>query len=591
MEHDIESDIEKVAAASAAAHGSTTAKIVLAKLLGSRPDLRGRAAEVMPVVEAVVARINAMDPETLASHKPERGRRPQEHHLPPLEGAVQGGVVTRFPPEPNGYPHVGHAKAAIISHEYAKMYGGRIILRMDDTNPAAERLEFYAAIKVGLDWLGIKFDHIKNTSDDMDTLHDMATRLVRDGKAYVCTCDRQTASENRRAMVPCRCRSRGMADNLSGWKDMQEKCKPGEAILRYMGDMKSSNTVMRDPVLFRVSDDRHPILEHRYRTWPSYDLAIAVEDSLDGVTHAFRSKEYELRSELYHSIQDSLGLRKPHMAVFSRLSLKDLPVSKRLIRPLLERGHIAGYDDPRLPTLAGLKRRGIQPEAVRKFVLSLGFTKSDTQAPFQTLESYNRTFIDPHSIRLHMVRDPVRFTVLNLPDVSLDNRQTMGVPVGPLRSGLPPGMVSMPELPNTRERPPDLSTLPHHQELVRTLDAAHDILVESADRDMLEREGHMRLIGLGAVTQESPDTLSYTPQSFPDIHAVHWAPADSSVPIRVLVPHPPFRGETFDENSLEPIRGMVEPHYTKIPDGSMVQFVRFGYARKESARQAVFTHK
>ena len=434
-----------------------------------------------------------------------------------------------------------------------------MILRMDDTNPAAERLEFYAAIKVGLEWLGIKFDRIKNTSDDIDLLHQKAAELIHTGKAYVCTCERQTASENRRRMVSCPCSSLGPEEGHSRWAKMQTKYKPGEAVLRYRGEMASENTAMRDPVLFRVTDERHPLLGSKYRTWPSYDLAIAVEDSLDGVTHAFRSKEYELRNELYHSIQESLGLRKPRMAVFSRLALRDMPVSKRLIKPLLERGHITSYDDPRLPTLAGLRRRGIRPEAIRKFVLSLGFTKSDTTAPFETLESYNRTIIDSSSVRLHMVRNPVRLGV----------------------SGLPSGMARLAALPGSGDTP-------------RTLDASGGVLVDAADEPLLRGGDPVRLIGLGGValdTSGPQPVLSYVADEPSGVPKVHWVPSSSAVPLAVLVPGPPFRGETFDEHSLQSLSCMVEPYYLEIPDYSMVQFVRFGYARKESARQAVFAHK
>lgn len=563
MDDDTESEIRRIAAASAAVHGSTTPKIVLAKLLGARPDLRTRVPEALQSVERIVPEVNAMDPAQLEAFRPAPRPAPARSPLPDLPGAVRGAVVTRFPPEPNGYPHIGHAKAAIINHEYARMYGGRIILRMDDTNPAAERLEFYAAIKVGLEWLGIRFDQVKNTSDDMELLHQKAAELIHTGRAYVCTCDRQVASENRRRMISCPCSALGPEESHSRWARMQTRYAPGEAVLRYRGDMASDNTAMRDPVLFRVTDERHPLLGSKYRTWPSYDLAIAVEDSLDGVTHAFRSKEYELRNELYHSIQKDLGLRQPQISVFSRLALRDMPVSKRLIRPLLERGHIASYDDPRLPTLAGLMRRGIRPEAIRKFVLSLGFTKSDTVAPFGTLESYNRTIIDPLSVRLHMVRDPVSLATSDLPS---DN-------------------ISLPALPGSKDGP-------------RVLDASGGILVDAADEPLLRQGGTVRLIGLGNVALDisgQQPALAYAADgsaaAAPDIPKIHWVPAASALPLALLVPGPPFRGETFDEHSLTTLECMVEPYYAEIPDYSMVQFVRFGYARKESARQAVFSHK
>ena len=555
---DILQDIRRIAMGSAAAHGSTTAKIVLAKLMGSRPDLRGRAAEVAGTVSDIVSEVNRMDPSDLEKHRPPPRQQKARPALPPLPGAVRGAVVLRFPPEPNGYPHIGHAKAAIINDEYAKMYGGRLVLRMDDTNPSAERLEFYAAIKVGLEWLGVKFHRVKNTSDDIDLLHSKAAQLIHAGKAYVCTCDRQASSHNRRNRILCHCGRLGPEENHSRWVRMQTKYKPGEAVLRYRGDMQSENTTMRDPVLFRIVDERHPLLENDYRTWPSYDLAIAVEDSVDGITHALRSKEYEMRNELYHSIQEALSLRPSSVAVFSRLSLRDMPVSKRLIKPLLERGHIASYDDPRLPTLAGLKRRGISPEAIRKFILSLGFTKSDTVAPFETLEAYNRSIIDSRSVRLHMARQPVEFAV---------------------RDG--PGSVSLPALPGSSGE-------------LRRMDVSGRVFLEASDVESLDG-GAAVLMGIGRAHVDPAARTITVRQGAGGADAspprIHWVPVGDSVRIRLLVPRPPFSNDKFDENSLEVLSCVAEPHFDALPDDSMIQFVRFGYARKESSKQAVFAHR
>lgn len=544
-----------IARNNAAIHGSTTTSIVMAKLLGARPDLRQKARSLKPLIDDIVKEVNSIDKMDLKKYKPVPKAKIQQNPLPPLPDVKQGEVVTRFPPEPNGYPHIGHAKAAIINYEYARMYDGRLILRMDDTNPAAERLEFYAAIKVDLEWLGIRFDSVKNTSDDMELLHRQAARLIHQDEAYVCTCKRAQISENRKTMRACRCSAATPEQTHSEWVRMQKSYKPGEAILRYRGDMSSPNTTMRDPILFRIIDDRHPLLGNKYRTWPSYDLAVSVEDSIDGITHAFRSKEYEMRQELYHAIQDSLGLRRSHMAVFSRLALKDMPVSKRLIKPLLERGHITGFDDPRLPTLSGLRRRGIHPEAIRKFVLSLGFTKSDTIAPFATLEAFNRSIVDPDSVRLHLVHEPVRFDIQNAPPA-------------PIRLAAIPGATDTP----------------------RALNAANDILIDSADIDTIRNAGRAHLMGIGDVTVHG-HTLDIVSGMQQDIPHIQWVPAEESAEILLLIPEPPFDGDIFDDDSLKEVTCRVEPYYTDVPDYTMIQFVRFGYARKESMRQAIFTHK
>ncbi|HIH07594.1 MAG TPA: glutamate--tRNA ligase, partial [Candidatus Nitrosotenuis sp.] len=320
MSEEVRDKILRIALQNAQDHGKTQDKIVLGKILGTEPTLRTQVKEIMPIIIEIVNSVNNMSSDQIKRHIQDRfpdlllekpKKQEEREGLPPLEGAEQGKVVTRFPPEPNGYPHIGHAKAAIIDEEYAKMYGGKLILRFDDTNPEAERLEYYAAIKVGLDWLEVKYDRIKNTSDDIELLYKKCQQMLDRNFAYVCTCKQETISANRREMKPCKCSMAELEQNHERWDRMFSKFKQGDAIVRFRGDMSSENTVMRDPVMFRIIETKHPLLGDKYRVWPSYDFAVAIEDSIDGVTHAFRTKEYELRNELYYTILDLLEMRKP----------------------------------------------------------------------------------------------------------------------------------------------------------------------------------------------------------------------------------------------------------------------------------------
>ncbi|MER3407791.1 MAG: glutamate--tRNA ligase, partial [Nitrososphaera sp.] len=281
--------------------------------------MRSSIKALIPGIRAVVQEVNAMPPgrqqelleelapgEREAAAAAKKQAMDEKHPLPPLEGAVMGKVVTRFPPEPNGYPHIGHAKAAIIDEEYARMYNGRLIMRFDDTNPLKEKLEYYDAIKTGIEWLGVRPDLIKNTSDDILLLQEYGKKLVQSGGAYVCTCSQETIQDLRGKGIPCECR-RDPAMAL----DRLDKLFAGsygqnEAIIRFKGDMADQNTAMRDPALFRIIDGEHPLLGSKTRVWPTYDFAAPVEDSLDGVTHAMRTKEYELRNALYFAVLDRL---------------------------------------------------------------------------------------------------------------------------------------------------------------------------------------------------------------------------------------------------------------------------------------------
>ena len=568
MDEDIRKEIRRIALQNAFEHeGKTQDKIVLAKILGTKPEFRTRVKEISEDIKLVVLAVNQISFEEqrkeIEENFPEilipKEKNEEREGLPPLKNAEQGKVVTRFPPEPNGYPHIGHAKAAIINAEYAKMYGGKFILRMDDTNPEAERMEYHAAIKVGLDWLGIKFDVIKNTSDDMEIFYKKGIELINSGKAYVCTCKREDISENRRERKACKCSRGDIKQNNQGWEKMFDKFKPGDAIIRFRGDMKADNAVMRDPVLFRIIDEKHYTLGNKYRVWPSYDFAVAIEDSIDGVTHAFRSKEFELRKELIDAILDALNMRKPYQDFFSRLEFKGMPISKRILKPLIEEGKVSWYDDPRLPTLESLRRRGIKPEAIKKFILSLGLTKANTLAPFDALESFNRKFVDADSIRLFMVSNPKKITIKKLPFSFVE-----------------------------------ISNHPIKDMGKRKISIDENFYISGEDVENMKGT-QIRLLGLGniKISKNNGDLEGEFTEEEPnsDIQKIQWIPQKNAHIIKILIPKQLFIDDKFNENSLEELEVYTEPHYLQLKDGEEIQFVRFGYCRKDSQNQAIFTHK
>jgi glutamyl-tRNA synthetase len=569
MDEELKKEIRKLALQNAFEHGGQTQdKIILGKILGTKPEFRTKVKEITGDISEIVATINQLSfeeqkkeieenfPEILLPKEKIEGRK----GLPELKDAEQGKVVTRFPPEPNGYPHIGHAKAAIINSEYAKMYDGKFILRMDDTNPEAERMEYHAAIKVGLEWLGIKFDLVKSTSDDMELFYEKGLELISSGKAYVCTCKRDTISKNRRERKACKCSMEDIDKNNKNWEKMKEKFKPGDAIVRFRGDMKADNAVMRDPVLFRIIDGKHYTLGEKYRIWPSYDFAVAIEDSIDGVTHAFRSKEFELRKELIDAILDALNMRKPYQGFFSRLEFKGMPISKRIIKPLIEEGKVSWYDDPRLPTLEALKRRGIRPEAIRKFIMSLGLTKANTLAPFDALEAFNRKLVDSESTRLFMVSNAKKLTVKNL--------QTSSV-----------------EIPNH----------PINDMGKRKIEINENFYIAGDDAQSIKQGMQIRLLGLGNVSI-TKDGTEFEGEfvgegDTTNIPKIQWVSQKTAHKIKMIIPKVLFNGEEFNEESLEELDVYTEPHYLQLKEGEEIQFVRFGYCRKDSQNQAIFTHK
>ena len=570
MNEELKTEIRKMALQNAFEHGGETRdKIILGKILGVKPEFRSKVKEISADISVIVSSVNKLSsaqqekeikenfPEILAPKEKIKER----EGLPELKDAIYGKVITRFPPEPNGYPHIGHAKAAIINSEYAKMYGGKFILRMDDTNPEAERMEYHAAIKVGLEWLGIKFDTIKSTSDDMEIFYEKGVELINSGNAYICTCKRENISKNRRERKACKCSKRDVENNKKDWGKMNDKFKPGDAVVRFRGDIKADNAVMRDPVLFRIIEGKHYTLGEKYRIWPSYDMAVAIEDSIDGVTHAFRSKEFELRKELIDAILDALNMRKPAQDFFSRLEFKGMPISKRIIRPLIEEGKVSWYDDPRLPTLEALKRRGIKPEAIRKFIMSLGLTKANTLAPFDSLEAFNRKFVDANSVRLFMVSDAKKLLVKNMP-------------------------ISFVEIPNH----------PVNDMGKRTIAIDQNFYISGEDTQSIKIDTQIRLLGLGnikitkhGITELEGEFIENGEKT--DIPKIQWVAQKTAHKIKMIIPKTLFNGDEFNEDSLEELDVYTEPHYLQLKEGEEIQFVRFGYCRKDSQNQAIFTHK
>ena len=356
-------------------NGNANSKAVIGKVIAVLQKDGFSPKEIIPIVNSIIVDVNKiplnkqmaelekLDPELLKKEKKER-----DFTLPKLLDAEKGKVITRFPPEPNGYLHIGHAKAAIVDYEYAKMYDGKFILRFDDTNPENAQLEFYDTQKEDLRWLGIEWDEEYNASDNINKHYKLAEQLIKQDDAYVCICSHEEIKHGRYHGKECTCCGTECVDSLELWKKMLSSSLD-EAILRLRGDMTCNNTAMRDPTLFRIIDESHPLQGDKYRVWPTYDFAGAIEDSISGVTHPFRTKEYELRNECYFTLLQLLKLRKPHLMEFARLSIEGMPVSKRKIKPLIEEGIVSGYDDIRLPTLRGLKKRGILPKAIKQFVL------------------------------------------------------------------------------------------------------------------------------------------------------------------------------------------------------------------------------
>ncbi|MEF8879738.1 MAG: glutamate--tRNA ligase [Candidatus Thermoplasmatota archaeon] len=550
--------------------GKAEFKSVIGKVIGELKKEGFSPKEILPVVREVVKKVNqfSMDEQRqrLKEINPSFFEKEEKKScvisLPDLPDAAEGKVVTRFPPEPNGFLHIGHAKASIIDYEYACRYDGRFILRFDDTNPENAHEEFYEAQKEDLRWLGISWDEEYCTSDNLEKHYELAEQLIRQGDAYICRCKMEDIRRGRYRGECCECRECDCEENLEDWKKMLDGSLDG-VVLRLKGDMTCDNTAMRDPTLFRIIEKPHPRQGDKYRVWPTYDFAGAVEDSLSGVTHPFRTKEYELRDECYFRLLELLDVRKPYLMEFSRLSIEGMPVSKRKIKPLIEEGKVDGFDDPRLPTLRGLRRRGITPDAIRKFVLSLGISKSESMVPFSLLESENRKIIDPKARRFFFVPNPVKLVVEDAP-----------------------------------EKKEKLSYHPSNEEMgYRTVETGENFYVSRDDADSLSEGEVFRLKDLYNVRinscNEEIHGVYAGEELISDSAKIQWT-TDEYIPFSVYVSRPLFKNDEFNPGSLEEVKGFVEKNILDAENDEIVQFERFGFVRiekKDDEIKGFFAHK
>lgn len=550
---------------------------VIGKVIGECPDAKNDMKGTMKLINEEAKRVNALalaelEKEFAGFVYEEKKEEKKEIELP---GAVQGRVVTRFPPEPSGYPHIGHAKAAWLDYESARHYGGKMLLRFDDTNPEKEKQEYVEAIKQGLLWLGIDWADETYTSDRMEELYTYCDEMFVKYSAYVCTCSAEQVKKGREMMKACDCSARDPQENMQIFRKMRDGSRPkddcapssqkleaggkmeeGEAVVRFRGSMQSENTVMRDPTLFRILKAEHYRQGRKYTCWPSYDFEAPIMDSLEGVTHAMRTKEYELRNPLYFAVLKALGLRAPQLIEFSRLAIKNAPISKRLITPLIEQGKVEGWDDPRLPTLSALKRRGILPEAIKSFVLSFGLSKVESEPNWDKLLSENRKLLDERSERRYFARNPAKLIVSGTPakEAVLKNHP------------------SKPEMGERR------------------VQANAAFFITGADAEALQVGELFRLKELYniTVTEKNAEGVLAKYEADEGLAAkkIQWVPVESAVSCKVKVPKDLLDAQgNFVADSMGEDIGVCEQSCRELSEGAVVQFERYGYCRLDKKEE------
>jgi len=338
------------------------------------------------------------------------------------QGKRDGRVQTRFPPEPNGYLHIGHAKAICISFNIAAEFGGKCFLRFDDTNPEAEDTEFVEAIERDVRWLGFEWDDLTHASDYFPKLYELAVTLIKDGKAYVDSLSAEEIRSYRGTLTepgtPSPDRDRSIEENLELFEGMRRgDFDEGEYVLRAKIDMASPNMNLRDPTLYRIRKVAHQRTGDTWCIYPMYDFAHTLSDALEGTTHSLCSLEFEDHRPLYNWLIEQLPVpHHPQQIEFSRLNLMYTVMSKRKLKLLVDENRVDGWDDPRMPTLSGMRRRGYRPAAIRDFIGRIGVTKKDHLIELGSLESAVRDDLNEHAQRRFAVLRPLKVVLTNYPE-------------------------------------------------------------------------------------------------------------------------------------------------------------------------------
>jgi glutaminyl-tRNA synthetase len=516
-------------------------------------------------------------------------------------------IVTRFPPEPNGYLHIGHAKSICLNFGLALEFKGRCHLRMDDTNPAKEEVEYVDSIKEDVRWLGFDWDeHYYQASDYFERMHSDAIRLIQLGKAYVCYLSTEQMREYRGDLIKpgkeSPTRNSSVDENLAAFEKMTRgEFDEGKAVLRAKIDMASPNVHLRDPVIYRIRKAEHHNTGNRWCVYPMYDYAHPLEDAYEGITHSICTLEFEVHRPFYDWLLKTLDTpAKPQQIEFARLNITYTVLSKRKLLELVQEKRVSGWDDPRMPTISGLRRRGYTPASIRKFCETIGVTKFNSLSDVALLEHAVRDDLNKTSARFMAVLDPIKLIIDNYPESQVEQLEAQNNPEDPAAGSriIPFSKTLLIERDDFMEVAPKkyFRLTPGQEVRLRwgyyvkcthcVKDAAGNVTEVHCTYDPATKGG------------DSPDGRKVK-------GTIHWVSEAQAGDVEVRLYDRLFLHENLNDlgddedwrtqlnpHSLKVIRGKVEPALLKLSPGTRVQFERTGYfcvdTKDSTAGQPIF---
>ncbi|HOD17333.1 MAG TPA: glutamine--tRNA ligase/YqeY domain fusion protein [Candidatus Cloacimonadota bacterium] len=509
-----------------------------------------------------------------------------------LKSGKHKKVVTRFPPEPNGYLHIGHSKSICLNFGLARDYNGVCHLRFDDTNPVAEDVEYVQSIMEDIRWLGFDWqDQLFYASDYYDQLYEYAEMLIKDGKAYVCDLSPEELAATRGTLtepgINSPWRERSVEENLDLFRRMRAgEFKEGEKTLRAKIDMASGNINMRDPVIYRIKFAHHHRTGDKWCIYPMYDYTHCISDAIEGITHSICTLEFEDHRPLYDWFLDQLPVPcHPQQIEFARLNLSYTVMSKRMLLTLVKEGYVTGWDDPRMPTLAGMRRRGYPPEAIRDFSDRIGVAKANSIVDYELLQFCIRDVLNKKAQRAMVVLNPLKVTLENYPEGQVEELDAQNNPeddTAGMRK-IPFSKVIYIEREDFREAAPaNWFRLAPGREV--RLKHAYYITCKEVVKD---EEGNVTEL---ICTYDPASRGGWTPDNRKVKGTLHWVSAAANVPVEVRLyehlftkadPTDTEEGKTWldylNPNSLQVVTALAEPMLKDAKAGEQYQFLRLGY--------------
>ncbi|MBT8171563.1 glutamate--tRNA ligase, partial [Candidatus Bathyarchaeota archaeon] len=539
--------------------GKATPKPIFSKLLGENPQLRGKIKEISLLIHEIVKEINTLSleeqkvvvmknwPEALRQEKKEEIKQ-----LPPLPNIEKyDKIITRFSPNPDFVLHLGSARAIILSYDYAQMYNGSFLLRFEDTDSKTKKpkLEFYVAIKNDLSWLGTNWEEEFVQSDRLEIYYKHAEKMIKTGNGYVCTCDREAFQKKSRIGESCPCRILTTKENLMLWKQMLDgKYGEGEAVVRIKTDLDHPNPAVREWPALRIVDTNkypHPRTGNKYHVWPLYNFSTGIDDHLMGITHIIRGKEHLTNQARQEYMFKHFDWAYPETIHYGRLKITGASLSKSEIVKGMNSGLYNHWDDPRLATLAALRKRGITSEAIHNLINDIGPKPQDVVLSWKNLYAHNRKQIDPTAKRYFFVQNPIKMVVKGIPHGFIaklplhPDHPEMGFRIFKIipQKGKAEFMISRNDIEGMKAK-----------RVIRFMDL-FNFKVETIEKDLIQA------IFLGESYEEAKKQFA---------PLIHWIPVDTGISCEVVMP------------DASVIKGIAEDTCKSLKSNDIIQFQRIG---------------